>query len=320
MQSNDLARQILEGKPYPIRGIFALGMNMRMFSDSNLVKSALEEVEFFVDSELFLTDTAKYADIILPVCSSLEREEFKCYSGGYAGYTQQVIKPLGEARSDVDVLCEIARRLHVGDEVLEGGYDSCVSYMISNLSVTVEEMKANRGFRRVPEFKPYEYGSNIERGLPTKTGKFELKSELIAAHPEWGLDALPTFTEPCDMKEKEEYPFVLCAGARKSNMMHSRLHDVKWLRSLSPNPTVEINMEDAKMLGIKNGDEVLISTERAEISAQASITMTVLQGEVFMYHGYREADTNSLMRYDKLDPYSGFPAYRSVCCCIRKGK
>ena len=80
---------------------------------------------------------------------------------------------------------------------------------------------------------PYEVGSILERGANTPTGKLELYSERIAAHPEWGLDALPTYRPPYN-PDPEQYPFLLCAGTRIPNALHSRLHDVPWERSLLP--------------------------------------------------------------------------------------
>jgi len=103
MQAMDMPRQILEGKPYPLRAIFALGLNGRMFPDSGRMFKALESLDFFVDTDLFMTDTAMWADIVLPACSSFERGEFKPYPGGVAWYTSPVIRRIGEAKSDVEI-------------------------------------------------------------------------------------------------------------------------------------------------------------------------------------------------------------------------
>lgn len=86
MQAVDLPRQIMEGKPYPIKALFAMGMNYRMIPDTDYVREALKKLDFFVDTDFFLTDTAKLADIVLPVCSSFERGEFMTYAKGYAWY------------------------------------------------------------------------------------------------------------------------------------------------------------------------------------------------------------------------------------------
>ena len=79
MQGNDLARQIREGTPYPVKGLWAHGLNYRMFNGDRELEQALKQLDFFVDIDLFLTDSAKLADIVLPCCSSFERSEFKVF-------------------------------------------------------------------------------------------------------------------------------------------------------------------------------------------------------------------------------------------------
>ena len=74
MQAMDMPRQILEGTPYPLRAVFALGMNARMFPNSGRMFKALESLDFFVIQELFMTETAQYADVILPGVSYAEKE------------------------------------------------------------------------------------------------------------------------------------------------------------------------------------------------------------------------------------------------------
>ena len=316
MQSMDLSRQILEETPYPIKAVFALGMNMRMFPDTSATSRALEKVDFFVNTDLFMTDTCQYADIVLPACSSFERGEFKPYPKGYAFYTKPVIEPLYQAKNDVQILSELAREMKLGDELLEQGYEACVRYILKDLPLTVDQLKAEEFPVKVPGLKPGTPGAYIAGGCDTVTGKFELKSALLEQHLEWGLDPLPTYTPP--QEKTEEYPYALCAGARLPNALHSRLHDVPWLRSMRPDPTADISLEDAKELGIKKGDDIELYTGNGAITVKANPTVMVLKGTVHMYHGYREADVNCLMDYNALDAYSGFPAYRSIRCGLRK--
>ena len=168
-------------------------------------------------------------------------------------YTNPVIEPLGQAKSDAQILCELAEALGLDDELLKSGYENCIRYMIRNLSVTVEDLKANPLPTLVPERKPYQEGAYIRGGLDTKSGKFELDSSLIKDHPEWGLDSLPTYCDSLDGADEEKYPFALCAGARIPNAIHSRLHEVPWVRSLRPHPTADISLEDGKTPGNPGG-------------------------------------------------------------------
>ena len=135
MQAMDMPRQILEGTPYPLRAVFALGMNARMFPNSGRMFHALETLDFFVDTDLFMTDAAKYADIVLPACTSFERGEFKPYPNGTAWYTSPVIEPLGQAKSDTDIITELARYMDLPDEQLKEGYESFIQkYILDDLA------------------------------------------------------------------------------------------------------------------------------------------------------------------------------------------
>ena len=132
-----------------------------------------------------------------------------------------------------------------------------------------------------------------------------------------GLDPLPTWRDSIDGADPQTYPFRLVAGARLPHALHSRLHDVPWLRSLRPEPTADLNDRDARRLGIAPGDSIRLSTQVGAITVKANPTRTVKPGTVFMYHGYREADVNSIIPPGHNDPYSGFPGYRSVRCSVQ---
>lgn len=317
-QSMDIARQILTEEPYPVKGMIAFGMNFRMFPDSEQFKRAIEKLDFFVDVDLFMTDAAKYADIILPACSSFEREEFKCYPGGYAFYTKPAIQPLYESKPDTTIMCELAEAMDLDDALLRSGYRACLEHILSPISLTVDELQTAERPLKVPEFEPYQELAALKRGLPTPTGKFELKSEVIAGHPEWGLDPLPTYRAPLDDIDASEYPMTLTHGGRLPNALHSRLHDVKWLRTLRPKAMADLNPDQAAEMGICQDDLIEIATPVNSVTVSANLTYKVPRGLVSLYHGYREADFSSLINSDRLDPYCGFPAYRSNRCRITK--
>ena len=318
MQAMDLPRQIETGEPYPVKAVFALGMNARMWPDDGRMFAALQKLDFFVDTDLFLTDTAKYADIVLPACTSMERGEFKPYPGGVAIYTNPVIPPLGEAKSDVDILCDLANRLDLDDGLLKAGYEACVQNIIRDLDVTTAELKQADLPIKVAEVERFEPLEHVKKGLRTPTGRFELKSAIIEAHPEWGLDALPTYTPPLDAADERKYPFTFTSGSRIPHAIHSRLHGCPNNRSLRPDPTADMSVEDCAALGLKERDRIVISTERGEVRVFVHPTPAMPQGLVNLYHGYSEADANSILDSDHLDPYSGFPAYRSTHCGVRK--
>ena len=91
-------------QPYPVKALFAMGMNYRMLPDDQYVKSAMAETGLTSwIADLFLTDAAKLADIVLPVCTSYERGELETYPGCYAWYTKPAIDRVGESKSDTEI-------------------------------------------------------------------------------------------------------------------------------------------------------------------------------------------------------------------------
>lgn len=324
-QAMDLLRQIEEGTPYPVKAIFGLGMNAKMFPETDkLLKAITERLDFFVNTDLFMTLTCKYADIVLPACSSLERGEPKAYEGGYMTFTKPVIPPLYESRSDVDILIDLARVMKLDDELLQSGYEACVDWMIEGCGLTVADLKAADLPIKVPAAQwPVQPGGLLKNGFKTSTGKFEFYSTAIAAiDPKYGLDPLPSYRDPLedqnDPDTREKYPFYLCTGARLPHTIHSRTHEVPWLRSLKPDPTCEIHPEDAQRLGLQTGDTVAISSPYGEIRMKAKLTSKAKPGIVMTLHGYTEANVNELIGRNHLDPYSGYPGFKGMRCNIRK--
>ncbi|MCI8539235.1 MAG: molybdopterin-dependent oxidoreductase [Oscillospiraceae bacterium] len=314
MQGCDLARQITQGLPYPVKALWAHGMNFRMFNGDRELERAIKELDFFVDVDLFLTDSAKLADIVLPCCSSFERSEFKVFGGGFGQWTERVIEPLGQSRPDDEILCELARRLDLDDSLLRAGPEACVRYILRETPVDVDFLKANSQFpQKLEGVKVIPVG---EHGFATPTGKFELWSTIIEKHR--GLDPLPTWKDSVDAASPAEYPFRLVAGARLPTALHSRLHDVPWLRSMRPQPMADLNSADAARMGVRRGDLIELRTSAGAITVAANPTRRVKEGTVHMYHGYREADVNSIVPAGHNDPYSGFPGYRSVRCAVVK--
>lgn len=324
-QAMDLLRQLEEEKPYPIKAVFGLGMNAKMFPETDhLLEAMKNKLDFFVDMDLFMTMTAKYADIVLPACSSVERSELKAYQGGYLTFTKPVIEPLFESRSDVDVMCDLARIMDLDDAYLKAGYEACVDWMIDGCGLTVADLKASDLPVKVPIAKwPVLPGKCLEDGFKTPTKKFEFYSTSIEAiDPKYGLDPLPVYYDSLrdqnDEETRAKYPFYLCTGARLAHAVHSRTHETPWLRSLRPDPTCEVHPEDAARLGLKAGDDVALYSPYGEIFVKVKLTHKIKPGTILMLHGYTEANVNNLIGRDHLDPYSGYPGFKGMRCNIRK--
>lgn len=316
MQACDLSRAILTGAPYPIRGLYAHGMNFRMFPGAKEMEQALKQLEFFVDVDIFMTDSAKLADIVLPVCTSYERAEFKVFGGGHAQYTQPAVQPLYESRRDDEIIISLAKRLGITEPYITSDPDTCLRRMLRNTPIDLEELKKHPELpRKIQGLEIVPTGSH---GFETPTGKFELDSTVIAQLNAPGLDSLPTYRPSEDDGDPEAYPMILSTGIRIPGGLHSRLHDCPTARSLRPVAMADISPEDADRLNVQKGDRIRIETAHGTVMVAANPTGAIHAGMVSLYHGYREADANSLLSSEHRDPYSGFPGYRCIRCSIRK--
>lgn len=316
-QMIDLTRQLREGTPYPIKAILAFGLNHRMFPEPHKILEGMDQLDLVVSTELFMTEMCRHSDLVLPACTSFEREEFKVYPGGFATYIKPVIAPLYSSKPDSTIIKELADALDLDDPLLRSGYENCVRWMLSDCALDLDDCIREDMPVKVPDAKPFEPGAYTAAGYDTPTGKFEIWSTRIEEYlPE--LDPLPTYTPPWDDSDPEEFPLVLSVGARLPFALHSRMHDVPWTRSLRPDPMVDMNDGDAAELGIQEGDWVILESAVGRVRVRANPTGRIMPRCAQIYHGYKEADANELVSSLHVDPYSGYPGYNCVRCRIRK--
>ena len=324
-QAMHLPFQIRSGEPYPLKALIGFGMNYRMWPDSRALLQSVEKLDFFVNVDIFMTDTCKSADIVLPACTSVERSELRCYSMGYIIFTQPAIPPLYESRSDVEIIYELAGRLGLDDPLFKTGYEASVDWILAPSGISVAELKKYPGGMFVPNpIKPPEK-KYLKAGFKTPSGRMEFKSKVLeryAGRP--GFEALPVYTPPKYSKEStpelaQDYPFVLNTGSRLPMFVHTRTYRLSWTSSLRPNhPAADINPADAARLGIQQDEAVRISTPKDAIFVKANLTQMVQPGVIHMYHGHSEADVNVLFEGDYLDPLSGYPGFKSALCRVEK--
>lgn len=322
-QAMTLQDSILHHEPYPIKAVFGMGMNLKMFPQTDAMVEAIKKLDFFVDVDLFSGFTTRYADIVLPACTTMERSELKAYGGGYFQYTKPVIPPLYESKSDANILCELAKVLGVDDPLLTAGHEACLDWIIEGTGVTIAELKKAEGRPVKVASKPYIPGSFIENGTTTPTGKFEFYSTSIASiDPKYGLNPLPEYEDALfdqnDEETRTKYPFMLITGIRVPHTIHSRLHEVPWLRSLRPKPFIDVNKKDAAAMNIHDGDMMEVTSPYGRIRVMAHLTAKMKPGILHMTHGYSEANVNCLIGKDHLDRYSGFPGLKAMRTNTRK--
>lgn len=342
-QTMDLVRQVTSGEPYPVKAVVGFAMNHRLWPGSDRLRAALENMDFIVDVDLFLTDTAKLADIVLPACSSLERTELRCYPQKHIVYTTPVIEPVGESCSDTDIIFALADKLGLpympagaapptvpgtyhanGAPDFTGPFESVLDWMLEPSGMTIAQLKPHPAGMPVPHPTPPSFKKYEKNGFKTPSGKMEFVSSLLEKHADReGIDALPVYREPkyspvSAPERAGEYPFVLSAGTRLPMFIHSRTFRLPWTRSLRPHAAADLCPADAQALGIAQDDLIELSTPSGSIQVRANLTNMVRPGVVHMLHDYPEADVNTLLEGDYLDPVSGFPGYKSLLCQVKK--
>jgi len=176
----------------------------------------------------------------------------------------------------------------------------------------------------VPDPLPVVFKKYEKNGFPTPSGKMEFSSTLLEKYSDRpGIAGLPLYAEPrlspvSSPEVAEEYPLVLGTGTRLPMFIHSRTFRLPWTRSLRRAPQADINPATARRLGIAQGDRVELSTPAGSIEVLANITELAHPETVHMYHDYPEADANSLLSSDYLDPISGFPGFKASLCTVKK--
>ena len=312
-QAMALADYIEQGK---IKALFTMGSNYLMWPNSNRLAEALKKLELFVVADFFDSPTTDLATVFLPAATHLERQSLVATLNGRVQYRPAAVAPRGDAHGDNEMLFDFAKALGFGDKFWDGDIHASFEERMTPLGINFSDLPENGKSVTVDLDDPGERTYNFT----TPSGKVEFASSRLA---ELGIDALPTYKEPYWSPVSRpdlaaDYPLVLTAGGRSNNFTHSQGRNLKSLSKREPHPRVQMNPDDAKARGIADDDTVKISSPVAEIQMRAWVTDMVLPGVVHAPHGWAEANINSLIPDEGLDPISGYPSFKSSLCQIEK--
>lgn len=326
-----LADSLLEGKPYPIHAMFAVGMSTLMWPNSRRLVEGLHKLDFLACIDFFHNEATQLADIVLPAATSLEREALIAYPGcqfkGEVRYRYKALEAEGEARPDAQVVLDLGCRLGMEDLFWHGDFRAAADEQAQGLTPEVRNLAYNdpNGATVFSEIFMHEDLEDTERvyqawGLQTLTGKVEFDSQELK---EVGYDGLPVYQEPAESpiatpELAQRFPLVLTSGGRSKRYTHSQQRHVKKLVEQEPKPLVQIHPNDAAVREIVSGDTVEVSSARGAVTFYAEVTDVVKQGVVHCAHGWAEANINNLTDDAMLDPISGFPPFKSALCEVQK--
>lgn len=320
-QCTRLADYILEEEPYPIKALFAMGLNHRMWPQPEYLQKALEKLEFFVNVELFLSDSSNAADLVLPAATSYEREQVHVWKGGRFFFSHKAVEPEGESKNDIEIIMELLKRMGLKDDVLEKGYEEYMQYILEPSGLSLAELRESPTGLPGKHITSPAYENYQKQPFPTPSGKIELASLVLKKYEKThGYDTLPVYRDyrKETLIDREKYPFVLSTGCRKPQYFHARVNRLPWLAGLEKAPLLDIHPEDAGKLGIADGDAVRIISPAGAVTGIAAHNISGRCGTVYMYHGNAKGEANDLIHKDYLDPISGFPGYKSYFCRIER--
>lgn len=333
-------KAVLTREPYPVRMLVSFGTNLLVSQpDTEAARKALSALDFHVHADFFVNATACYADIILPVATSWEREGLRTgFDGSLEGLRHvqlrpPVVAPVGEARSDTDIVMGLAARLGLADRMFGLDADRGHDAVLARAGLTVEMLRASPAGITVEGAAQVDAQSVAQdghpRGYPTPTGKIEIYSERLLLA---GYRPIPEL-DPDDLAQPEPgYPLRL-GSAKSVAFCHSQHRNIGSLRRLVPDPIVEMAPADAADRSIAQGDWVRVRTRSGNAVARAALVPGLAAGAVFGQHGWwvdggdgtpydrkhpLAANLNGAIGTERADPVSGSIPLRCSWCQIEK--
>jgi len=293
-----------EGK---IKSIYLIGENP-VLSDPDIkhIEQALEKLEFLVVQDMFLTETARLADVVLPAVSFAEKDGTFTNTERRVQRVREAIKPIGDSKPDWWITCQIAKRM--GGNGFDYEDPSEIMKEISRLTPSYGGISYPRLERESPQWPcptkdhpgtPFLHGNTFARGK----GKF-----------------IPLQYKPPAEVPDNTYPLILTTE-RLANHFHTSTmtRKVKGLRKLRDEESVEINPEDATKLDITDGEPVKVISRRGEITAKVKVTTVSPPGVVSMSFHFAESPTNVLTN-PAVDPVAKIPELKVSAVRIEKIK
>ena len=287
-----------EGK---MKGLYIIGENP-MISDPDLnhARKSLENLDFLVVQDIFLTETAQMADVVLPAASFAEKEGTFVNTERKVQLIRKAVEPPGDAKEDWKIIADLAGRM--GDPMV---YGSAKDIMAEITGVTPSYCGINYG-RLKSDGIHWPCPATDHPGTPClHVDQFTCGLGVFHA-----IDFIP----PAELPD-EEYPLYLTTG-RVLYQFHTGTMTMKseGLNELAPESFVEISAQDAEAYRIEDGDSLKISSRRGEIEAKARLSEKAVKGTIFIPFHYAGAAANKLTN-TALDPTAKIPEFK--VCAVR---
>jgi len=292
---------IYDGK---IKALYLVGENPVISeANSSHTRKALEKIDFLVVQDIFLTETAEYADVILPAASFAEKDGTITNTERRVQRIRKAVEPVGDSRADWWITCEIARRLGAK------GFDFAGPAEIMDEVASLTPIYGGISYARL------EKGSlQWPCRTPDDPGTPFLHSEKFATKSGRGKFIPLSYRPPAEVPD-DDYPLVLTT---ERSLFHfhtaTMTRKVDGLNTLRAHEQVEINPSDAAALAVADGEMIKVISRRGEVEARAKVTDVSPKGVVAMTFHFAESPTNVLTN-SALDPVAKIP--ETKVCAVR---
>jgi len=293
-----------------INGLYIMGENPAM-SDPNLnhAREALSRLEHLVMQDIFFTETCGYADVILPASSFPEKTGTYTNTDRRVQIGRQAIDPPGDARQDLWIIQEIARRMGL-DWNYQGPPEvfAEIRKAVPSMAGITWERLEKEDTVTYPLEKEGDPGEPIifkDGVFPTEDGK--------------GRFVPADYIESAELPD-DDYPYIFVTGRQLEHWhtgtmtRHSRVLD-----AIEPGPCVMINPEDLKKFGLKSGDILVVESRRGRIAATTRADQYMQKGVIMMPFSFKEAAAN-LITNEALDPFGKIPEFKFCAVNLKPGK
>jgi formate dehydrogenase major subunit len=287
-----------------VKGMYILGENPFLSDpNTNLVREALTRLDFLAVQDIFLTETAEFADVILPATSALEKTGTFTNTDRRVQLGHPALEAPGEARLDWEIICEISTRMGYPMHY-EGAseiFDELVSHSKSYRGLSHDALGETGKLYPCPDPATSE-GTVVmfSEGFPTEDGR-----ALFVPADHRGAAELPD----------DEYPLILITGRVLEHWHTGQMtRRARALDAIVPEAFVSIHPDDARAMEIVDGEWVTVRSRRGEITLAAQVRRATQPGSVFIPFHFREAGANTLTT-DELDPDGKIPEFKF--CAVR---
>ncbi|MEE8191105.1 MAG: formate dehydrogenase subunit alpha [Gemmatimonadales bacterium] len=290
-----------------IKGMYMMGENP-FLSDPNVnkVRKALANLDFLCVQDIFLTETAEFADVILPATSFFEKDGTYTNSDRRVQVGKKALESPGQARPDWELVCEIATRMGypMRYDSPEKVFAEFTSLAPSYAGLDYQNLQPMGKLWPCPDpatsdGKPLLFGD----GFPTASGRGKF---------------VPVDYQPAAELPDEDYPFILNTGRLLEHWHTGTMtRRSKALDAIEPEAICEMNPDDLAELRIRPGSRVTLSTRRGAITLRVRASTSLAPGSVFVPFHFREAPANILTN-DALDPFGKIPEFKFCAVKVEK--